>query len=275
MPKSTPVRRRAAFVFGPPLLAATLGVTLLVQGASGSNFEILNERREARLEAGWVVPTPEVTDYLYPRLATEFAGSEWVVVNKHRPLSPIDFAPEVREIESSSALDNSRGLRLRDIAASALEEMAAEMEFQQVGQLFVNSAYRTYEYQSELFLQKIEQYGEAGALLRSAKAGYSEHQTGLAVDISVPAQGCAIMQCFGETDAGKWIAENSWRFGYIVRYKQDTEAITGYTYEPWHLRFIGKDLAKIYHENGIQTLEEFWGFPAAPNYPEITESTTD
>ena len=244
-------------MFGPPLLAATLGVTLLVQGASGSNFEILKERREARLEAGWVVPTLEVTDYLYPRLATEFAGSQWVVVNKHRPLNPIDFAPQVREIESSSALDNSRGLRLRDIAASALEEMAAEMEFQKVGQLFVNSAYRTYEYQGELFLQKIEQYGEAEALLRSAKAGYSEHQTGLAVDVSVPAQGCAIMQCFGETDAGKWIAENSWRFGFIVRYKLDTEAITGYTYEPWHLRFIGKDMAKMYHESGIQTLEEF------------------
>jgi D-alanyl-D-alanine carboxypeptidase len=83
------------------------------------------------------------------------------------------------------------------------------------------------------------------------------------------------MQCFGDTEAGIWIAENSWRFGFIVRYEKDTEGITGYTYEPWHLRYIGKELASEYHENGMKTLEEFWGYPSAPTYPEIAESTTD
>ena len=274
MTKSTPVRRRAAFVFGPPLVAATLGFLLLVQGAAGSDFEILNERRQARIDSGWVVPTPSFTDYQYPRLATTFAGSDFVLVNKVNPLDPIDFEPKVREIKSSVSLDNSRGLQLRDIAAAALEKMAAEMDRQGAGKLFINSAYRSYDYQSELFLQKIDQYGEAEALVRSAKPGHSEHQTGLAVDVSVPAQGCAIMQCFGETEAGKWIAENSWRFGLIVRYELDTVSTTGYTYEPWHLRYVGADLAAMYHENGIHTLEDFWGYPAAPDY-EMAASTTD
>lgn len=256
-------------------MAALAGVALLAQGAAGSSFEILEKRRAERLESGWEIPTLGIRDYLYPRLATTLAGNQFVLVNKHNPLNQIDFAPTVREIVSSTALDNSRGLRLRDIAASALEEMAVAMNDRGASQLFVNSAYRTYEYQGELFLQKIEQYGEEEALLRSAKAGYSEHQTGLAVDVSVPSQGCAIMQCFGDTEAGMWIAENSWRFGFIIRYERDTENITGYTYEPWHLRFIGKELAREYHENGIQTLEEFWGYPAAPSYPEIAESTTD
>jgi D-alanyl-D-alanine carboxypeptidase len=276
VPNPTPVRRRASFVFLPPVVAATAGISLLVQGAFGQpNFELLEERAEQRELAGWVVPTLELTDYLYPRLATGFAGSEWVVVNKLRPLSPLDFEPQVREIRSSESLDNSRGLELRDVAANALEAMASEMLFQGAGQMFVNSAYRSYEYQLELFVDKVDQYGEAEALVRSAKAGHSEHQTGLAVDVSVPAQGCAIMQCFGDTVAGKWIAENSWKFGYIVRYERDTTSITGYTYEPWHLRYVGIEIARTYANNGIHTLEDFWGFPAAENYPEIAESTID
>ena len=276
MPNPTPVRRRASFVFLPPVVAATVGISLLVQGAFGQpNFELLEERAEQRELAGWVVPTLELTDYLYPRLATGFAGSEWVVVNKLRPLSPLDFEPQVRKISSSESLDNSRGLELRDVAATALEAMAKEMLFQGAGQMFVNSAYRSYDYQLELFVDKVEQYGEAEALVRSAKAGHSEHQTGLAVDVSVPAQGCAIMQCFGDTDAGKWIAENSWKFGYIVRYERDTTSITGYTYEPWHLRYVGMEIARMYANNGIHTLEDFWGFPAAENYTEIAESTID
>ena len=276
MPNPTPVRRRASFVFLPPVVAATAGISLLVQGAFGQpNFEILEERAKQRELAGWVVPTLELTDYQYPRLATGFAGSEWVVVNKLRPLSPLDFEPQVRKISSSESLDNSRGLELRDVAATALEAMAKEMLFQGAGQMFVNSAYRSYDYQLELFIDKVEQYGEAEALVRSAKAGHSEHQTGLAVDVSVPAQGCAIMQCFGDTAAGKWIAENSWKFGYIVRYERDTTSITGYTYEPWHLRYVGTEIARMYASNGIHTLEDFWGFPAAENYPEIAESTID
>ena len=276
MPNPTRISRKASFVFLPPIAAATLGISLIVTGAAGQpNFDILEQRAEQRHQSGWVVPNLELTDYLYPRLATGFAGSEWVVVNKHRPLSPLDFEPQVREIQSSDSLDNSRGLELREVAAAALEQLAAEMYFQGVGQIFVNSAYRSFEYQSELFVEKVGQYGEAEALLRSAKAGHSEHQTGLAVDVSVPAQGCAIMQCFGDTVAGKWIAENAWKYGYVVRYEQDTTSVTGYTYEPWHLRYVGKDISRLYSEDGIHTLEEFWGYPAAENYPEMAESTID
>jgi zinc D-Ala-D-Ala carboxypeptidase len=279
VPKSNSLKRNPLFVFGPPIALLSLGVSLIVQPGSfgASDHPMILERIKEREAIGWVVPTPALTEYLYPRLATEFPTSNWLIVNKSRPLSPIDFAPEgLRAMESSSSLDNSRGLRLTDAAATALEQMAVQMYLDQAGQMFVNSAYRTYDYQGELFLQKIDQYGEAEALLRSAKAGYSEHQTGLAVDVSVPAQGCAILACFGETVGGKWIAENSWRFGYVIRYEQETSQITGYTYEPWHLRYIGVPLAKMYHESGMNTLEEFWSLPPAPYYPqEITASTSD
>ena len=279
MPKSNSLRRNPLFVFGPPVALLSLGLSLIFQPNSfGANqHEIILDRIEQRAESGWVVPDPAFTDYLYPRLALDVAGNQWVLLNKSRPLNPIDFAPEnIRAMESSESLDNSRGLRLNVHAASALEEMSDAMLADGAGQMFVNSAYRTYEYQGELFLQDVEQLGEEEALLRSARAGYSEHQTGLAVDVSVPAQGCAIMQCFGDTVGGIWIAENSWRFGYIGRYEEGTSGITGFTYEPWHLRFIGKPLAKMYHESGMNTLEEFWGLPEAPAYPtEITPSTND
>jgi zinc D-Ala-D-Ala carboxypeptidase len=279
VPNPNSLRRNPLFVFGPPVALLSLGLSLIFQPNSfGSNqHEMILDRIKERAEQGWVVPNPEFTEYLYPRWALDVAGHEWVLLNKTRPLNPIDFAPvDLRAMDSSRSLDNSRRLRLTSAAASALEEMAAAMFADGAGQMFVNSAYRTYAYQGELFVQKSKQLGESEALLRSAKAGHSEHQTGLAVDVSVPAQGCAIMQCFGETLGGKWLAENSWRFGYIIRYEEGTSEITGFTYEPWHLRFIGKPLAKMYHESGMNTLEEFWGMPAAPSYPEpMTSSTSD
>jgi len=276
VPQSTPVQKRAAFVFLPPAVALTVGIFLMIQPSSAvSSFDVLKERKQQRVEMGWVIPNPRINDYLYPALATNFAESQWVIVNKSRPLSPAKFTPELREIQSSPSLDNSRNLTLRPVAAAALEQMAKQMSSEGIGKMFINSAYRSYQYQADLFVSKTKQYGLAGALLRSAKAGYSEHQTGLAVDVSVPAQGCAIMECFGDTKAGRWLAENSWQHGFIIRYEKGTTAITGYSYEPWHLRFIGKELARHYKEGNYKTLEELWQIPAAPDYPAIAESTSD
>lgn len=279
MPKSRPMRRNPIFVFGPPVAFITLGLSLIFQPNSfGANqHEIVLDRIKARAESGWVVPSLSITDFSYPRFATEQAGHEWVLVNKSRPLQPIDFAPEdLRVIKSSESLDNSRELRLRSSAATALEQLASDMFQQGAGQLFINSSYRSFEYQAELYQQNVAELGEEQAALIAAKAGYSEHQTGLAADVSAPDQGCAVMTCFGDTIAGKWLAENSWKYGFIIRYEAGTSDITGYSYEPWHIRFIGKPLAKMYYENGMNTLEEMWQLPAAPSYPqEITASTID
>ena len=279
MTKSAPLKRSLLFIFGPPVLLSFLGVGLLVQSVSTASpkLEIVNEQITINAAEGLVPPTPALTDYIYPRLTIDSANQPLVVVNKLRALDPIDFAPPILTVmPSSDSLDNSRELVLAPSAANALVLMAEQMHAEGYGQLFVNSAYRTYDYQVELFESKTRQYGLAGALVRSAKAGHSEHQTGLAVDVSVPAQGCAIMTCFGETVGGKWVAANSWRFGFIVRYEEETTAITGYSYEPWHLRFVGEELANEYSENGIHTLEEFWSLPAAEFYPEeVTESKVD
>ncbi len=279
MRNPTPLKRSPIFIFGPPLILGTLGLGLVLQSGMFASPEhtIIAQQVEAFQAQNLTPPTPEMTDYLYPRSTIDFANQQYVVVNKHRELHPIDYAPAILvAAPSSESLDNSRELLLTPATATALVEMAKDMYEQGYGKLFVNSAYRTYEYQTELFQSKTSQYGLAEALIRSAKAGHSEHQTGLAVDVSVPDQGCAIMQCFGDTKAGQWIADNAWRYGFIIRYEKDTTVITGYTYEPWHLRYVGIELTEIYSQNGIQTLEEFWGLSAAEFYlDEMTESTID
>ena len=261
MPKSTPVRRRTLFVFIPPVVAFIVGLVLILQTLPASSDT--ESAEQSSISSSQVSAQPR---FQYAILEKSLITSQWVVVNKHRPL-PKDFqTPELVVIAPSTSLENPRKLKLRADAAEALQEMAGDMARLGAGVLFVNSAHRTYEYQAQLFQSKVKQYGLSLALLKSAKAGYSEHQTGLAVDVSVPEQGCAILECFGETKAGKWIADYSWRYGFIVRYQKDTTAITGYAYEPWHLRFIGKELAKEYHDGGFTTFEEFWNMPAAPDY---------
>ena len=276
MPQSTPLYRRPAFVFGPPLVMAFSGALLLLQAAFGAGqLGVVQSRLGSLADAAPPTFSIRSSDWIRAKLTDP--NSVFVVVNKQRQISPKTFAPEdLVRVESSQTLDNSRKLALSVAAAKALGEMAAGLSAAGEGKLFLNSAYRSYDYQADLFLSKVKQYGKAEALVRSAKAGYSEHQTGLAADVSVPEQGCAILACFGDTSAGKWIQENSWRYGFIVRYLETTTAITGYSYEPWHLRYVGLEVARLYSESGIQTLEEFWGLPAAPDYsPATTESTSN
>lgn len=184
-------------------------------------------------------------------------NSTAVVVNKQRPLVPVDYAPE-----DLSSVD---GQLLRSETAEALRSMQQAAAADGVPLLAI-SGYRPYENQSELYLGYTSQYGRDLADTISARPGYSEHQTGLAVDIAAPDGACSLQACFADTPAGAWAAENAHRFGFILRYPAESAAVTGYAYEPWHLRFVGTDLANAIHDSGISTLEEYLGLPAAPGY---------
>lgn len=85
--------------------------------------------------------------------------------------------------------------------------------------------------------------------------GTSEHETGLAIDVAGADGSCAVADCFGDKPESKWLAEHAWRFGFIIRYPEGKKAITGYKYEPWHLRYVGVDIAAEMQERAI-TLEE-------------------
>ena len=114
------------------------------------------------------------------------------------------------------------------------------------------SGYRSYQTQTNLYNRYVAQYGEKVANTFSAKPGQSEHQTGLAFDVG------SIDNNYGQTAAGKWLAENAHRFGFIIRYPKGKEAITGYQYEPWHIRYLGTDIATDVYNKGV-CLEEYLG----------------
>jgi D-alanyl-D-alanine carboxypeptidase len=114
----------------------------------------------------------------------------------------------------------------------------------------------------------VDSLGQEAADLTSARPGYSEHQTGLAIDVNaLPDQGCALEPCWGNTPHSQWIASNAWRFGFIVRYQEGQTPITGYEYEPYHLRYVGLEIAKDMHDRGILSLEQYFGLDPAPDYP--------
>jgi len=185
-----------------------------------------------------------------------------VVVNKLRPLNPLGFVPPDL-VRPSVSYANSP--LLRSEAANALTAMFAAAKAEGAGTLRLQSAYRSYSSQAEGHAYYTRLYGQAGAELKSARPGHSEHQTGLAADISYGSS-CIIEQCFGSTIQGRWLAQNAHRFGYILRYPQGLTHITGYEFEPWHYRFVGQELSRTMKSTGVQTLEQFFGLPAAPTY---------
>lgn len=125
---------------------------------------------------------------------------------------------------------------------------------------YICSGYRSFAYQNTLFQSYAASVGEAQAATFSAKSGQSEHQTGLAMDVCSPANPESILQpSFEYTPAGKWLADNSWRYGFILRYPKGKEAVTGYQFEPWHFRYVGTAAAAEIGPNPTTTLEEYFG----------------
>lgn len=197
-------------------------------------------------------------------LSIDDPNSLWVVANKLRPLSPHTFAPADLV---TARVPYEANATLRAEAAAALEQMFAAAIAEGAGQLMVQNAYRSYETQVGLHNRLVNQLGKERARAQSAVPGHSEHQTGLSADIMSSPQHCSIAACFGETVAGRWLADNAPRFGFVLRYPAEKTPITGYVYEPWHFRYVGTALAAEMKLVGAATLEEFFGLPAAPDYP--------
>ena len=141
-------------------------------------------------------------------------------------------------------------------ARAAFQEMAAEATLSGYD-LIAFSTYRSFDYQTQLYDRYVTNDGQDAADRYSARPGYSEHQTGLAFDIGEQHfEQHFAKESFGETEAGKWVAANAHNYGFIMRYPNGSEKITGYMYEPWHFRYVGEELAVQVYEANV-TLEEF------------------
>lgn len=188
----------------------------------------------------------------------EFSEDDWklILVNKQHPV-PDDYEFPMAEIASGGKLCDERIL---DSLASMFE--AAKKEGVT---LIVCSPYRSYNRQEALFSRKVGTYMEQGfdymeSYTMASQAvtipGSSEHELGLALDL-ICSNYSSLDEGFGDTKAGKWLAANSYKYGFVVRYLKGKEDITGIEYEPWHFRYVGTSAAAIMHKEGI-CLEEFW-----------------
>ena len=187
------------------------------------------------------------------------------LANKQNPLGR-DFVPSSLTTLPSELTLYGKEIQLEATAALAAEALVRELRACGYGDIAVTSGYRSYEYQQILFNTYMsnekaahpawtQTQCEAEVLTYSARPGESEHQTGLCMDL-ISTRHVALDESFAQNPAYAWLMENAHHFGFILRYPEDKTAITGYSYEPWHYRFVGTEAATEIHGKGI-TLEEY------------------
>jgi LAS superfamily LD-carboxypeptidase LdcB len=160
-------------------------------------------------------------------------------------------------VNKTYGLPSTFGNGLTAETTAAFAAMQADAAAQGLN-IYISSGFRSFSSQTSIYNRYKANEGQAGADTHSARPGHSEHQSGLAFDLN------SITQSFGSTPEGIWVAENAHLYGFIVRYPQGKESITGYIWEPWHLRYLGVDLATSLYSSG-QTLEEYLGVTSVYN----------
>ncbi|QDP39697.1 M15 family metallopeptidase [Radiobacillus deserti] len=203
-------------------------------------------------------PAPEEEE-IGPQLvlASEDPDNIHILVNKTHFL-PDDYVPADLVVPNVpfpfEEFAEKKQLRLE--AATALEALFQASKKAGLD-LVAASGYRSYERQAVIYQNNVEKNGKKHADKFSAQPGSSEHQTGLAMDVTSAEMAFALEQTFEQTDEGAWLADNAYKYGFVIRYPEGKEAITGYSYEPWHIRYVGKELAKELYTRSL-TLEEYY-----------------
>ncbi len=228
---------------------AAFGVCLLAMQLTGcSDSADKTDPAVSEIPVGGVVesdkPSPPVHD---PSIV--------VLVNKQHSLDETYMPDDLVTVDVPTVLNNPEVNQLRREAAGALKDMfdkAAEAGIK----LYARSGYRSFQTQRQLFDSYAAKHGEEAANRYSARAGQSEHQTGLVMDVTSKSVNLQLEEAFGETAEGEWLSRHAHEFGFIIRYPKGQEKITGYIYEPWHIRYLGTELAAKVFKGGL-TYEEY------------------
>ena len=204
-----------------------------------------------------IVPsTTAVFDKL--RFSVTDPSSLWVIANKKHPLAPVDYTPaDLVYPQVPLRVPGNESMQVRVSTARALEAMFAAADKDAV-HLMLSSGYRSYNYQVSLYNGYVKSQGQSVADTQSARPGYSEHQTGLAVDLEPANRHCEVEDCFADTPEGKWLQVYAYRYGFLLRYTPAGQAVTGYKGESWHYRYVGIELSQHLHDILVPTLEQFF-----------------
>ncbi|OSM13980.1 D-alanyl-D-alanine carboxypeptidase [Bacillus toyonensis] len=230
---------------------------ILIVGVAGINYKMYKDKQAQEVNVNNIFPKAKET---IANMDGDIAvisnpNSILVLVNKSRRLPdgyrPLDLV--IPKVRYSSEGDQEKK-KMRKEAASALEDMFQQADKERIF-LFAVSGFRSFDRQKALNTMYKKQDGEAKTAMSSAIPGTSEHQTGLAMDITSQSAKFQLETVFGETKEGQWLSENAHKFGFVIRYTKEKESITGYRFEPWHVRYVGNPQATYLYENQL-TLEE-------------------
>lgn len=202
-------------------------------------------------------PTPTASGLDLGTHSTSDPASPWVIVNKQHPIDRAYVPADLVTVgEAQVRADVEPDLRAMLDAAKAAGVAVV-----------TSSGYRSYEDQAAARRSIEARRGFAHAERYSARPGFSEHQTGLALDVDSGSQpSCNYQTCFARTPEGVWLAEHAAEFGFVVRYTEANSAVTGYAPEGWHLRWVGRELTTHLRESGIGSLEEAFGVAGGAEY---------
>ncbi len=234
---SNQIKKRAYLIFAVFLLALTLffiTYEVLLTNKEKRKNDYLQNSSENTEDSQYVINEEDGITYI----------DGTIIVNKSYSL-PSSYVPENIVIINNY-------VKIVDYVKEAFEKLAADALSLGLN-IYPSSGYRSYADQEKIYNNYIMQDGIEKADTYSARAGYSEHQTGLVIDVNT------VDMTFDNTPESNWLKNNCYRYGFIIRYPEGKEDITGYMYEPWHIRYVGPSLAKTLYNNGNWlTIEEYY-----------------
>lgn len=252
------------------VIAALLSAVMLMQFSAcslfGSNIkkhpEQTTAESTAEISSEPAVPTTDLSRVLLPVDPTDEALTQYTPEAKIVGVTPMGY-----QIVQQNGMTYVNGVLIVNKSYSLPEDYnpgdltpACQAAFDELVdaaaeeglEIYLISGFRSYELQTSLYSRYVAEDGQAAADTYSARPGHSEHQSGLAIDVN------SLSNSFADTPEGLWLAAHAHEYGFIIRYAEEKQAITGYIYEPWHIRFVGKPTAKAVYESGL-CLEEYFG----------------
>lgn len=249
-------RRRQIYIIAAVVVIAVVAAGLVfvkyLNDNSGQNG------KENNSEKGDITVIEESEESIAKREALEADKEKGllILVNKENPVDSTYKPEDLADIKYFASDRSAAGRFMRAEAADAFHQLSETAKAEMGYEIVVTTAYRSYDFQAMLYNNYVANHGQQEADTFSAQPGKSEHQSGLAADVSSPSVGYQLTRDYINTEEGKWLNDNAYRFGFIIRFPEGKEEITGYMYEPWHIRYVGKTAAEEIFNEGI-TLEEY------------------
>lgn len=251
-------KKKKGFRFNPKLtitiviviLVAALGIGLIL------NYRRNNDEQKITAKNAKTTAAASTAASTLPAEASDINSYTYLLNKDTASLDPTYVPSDLADPENVQS--TSSVFEIRAEAATQLEAMVKAASDVDIT-LYVSSGYRSYDDQDKLYSSQVQLLTEAKAITACEKAGYSEHQLGLAVDLTDDVNTTSQTEAFADTDAGKWLYEHAHEYGFILRYPKGKESITKYNFMPWHYRYVGTDTANaMYAISPDETMEEYF-----------------